>query len=377
MDVFSVLNAMHQFSTLVDKPPVSLLTGQCVHDQHKHADCDLCLTACPTRAFDLVEGQITLAADHCVRCGYCIHACPTGAIAGQTESDALLKRIEDCADDAHIELACAYCSTPQTLADPKAALFITPRCLAALSVSTLVALANLGVTHVTLRTDVCRDCPIGQLAEQIHATAATAQPLVASQPAMTLNVCTHVPVDAPPVRMLHDTNHRAMSRRALFQMFTNASEAQAVQPEVPVDAANIPPERQRLLAALAQRPEDPPPWAPAFQVMGTCSACQVCTRICPTKALVIDMERTRFRLGFNAARCTDCGLCATACPEDVLHRDTALASAVPGKTTHTMLTSGPLRECKRCKTPFSGTSDLCPVCTFRRKNPFGSYLLTL
>jgi ferredoxin len=372
IDVFSILNAMDQFSELVSKPPVSLLEGACVHDQHKQADCDRCVTACPTHAFDLSDGQLTLSADRCVRCGCCVHACPTGAIVGQTESEKLLKRVAQYTDGSHIELACAYRDTPQTMVDPDAAIFIAPRCLAALSVSSYVELANQGITQVILRTDACIHCPIGQLVEQIHETALAARQLTAAHPTMLIHVIDDLPADAGPARFIHDTNRRTMSRRGLFQMFTHVTEEQETPSPVPEYASNIPLERQRLLAALDARPGAPPAWAPSLTVEGQCSACEVCARICPTDALVMEMGRTQFQLKVNPAYCTGCGLCTAACPEGVLHFDSELIAAVPGEASLMTLTTGELHGCKRCKTTFSGSSDLCPACEFRRKNPFGS-----
>lgn len=372
MDAFSIFNALGKFSESVNKPPVSLLEERCVHKQHNQATCDRCISACPTHAFELADGQMTLVAEDCVRCGYCVHACPTGAIVGQTESDKLLKRVAQHTDTSRLELACAYRSTPKIMADPQATLFVAPRCLAALSLSTYVELANQGVTHLSVRGDACADCPIGQLAAQIQETAANAQQLTASHPVMTIDVITELPADSPPVRSIQDTNQHRVSRRGLFQMFTQVNETQAAESHESAYPPTLPPEHQRLLTALESRPDAPSTWASSLTVDGDCSACQVCVRICPTRALVMEVGRKTFRLSLDAAYCTGCGLCTAGCPENVLYVDT---QAEPDTTAMTMLTVGEIRECKRCKTIFSGGSDLCPACAFRRKNPFGSRML--
>lgn len=375
MDVVSTLNAISQFSDRVNEPPVSLVAGACVHDQHKQATCDRCVTACPTGAFDIADGQITLTADRCVRCGYCVHACPTGAVSGQTGAEKLLRRVAQNSDQTHIELACGYRPKPYSQTDPEATLFITPRCLAALSVANYVELANQGVSHVTIRVDACASCPIGQVADQIHKTAETAHPLTAVPPAMQLDVVTDTPPAGKTPPVIHDVNRPEMSRRGLFQMFTDELRVEEPESSTPVFSSLLPPQRQRLLAALQARPEDPPAWAPSLDVVGDCTACEVCTSICPTNALVIEKGRAQFQLQLNAAHCTGCGLCTAACPENALQPGEESLPAVPGANTLMPLASGELRQCPRCKTTFSGSSDLCPACAFRRQNPFGSYVV--
>jgi formate hydrogenlyase subunit 6/NADH:ubiquinone oxidoreductase subunit I len=240
--------------------------------------------------------------------------------------------------------------------------------LAALSISTYVELANADKTHVTVRCDACGDCPIGQLAKQINNTVQAARPLTP----MTIDVVTETPTTGKAPSPLHNTNRPVISRRGLFQIFTGGAQPKAPPPTYP---ASLPLERQRLLTALAERPDLSSAWVTSLIVEGACTACEVCTRICPTDALMINSGRTDFQLNVNAAYCTGCGLCAAACPEEVLHIDPEPVAADPPTVPLTTLTIGSLRHCKRCKTTFSGSSDLCPACDFRRKNPFGSKLI--
>jgi len=363
MDVFSVLNAMNQFTELIDKPPVELDASACVNERHIQAHCDRCTSACPTDALEWVDGHITLAVDRCVRCGYCVHACPTGAITGQTDSDRLLQRIPQT---QYIELACPYRPSPEGKTNPQAELTITPRCLAALSVSTYVELANQGITQITVRADACANCPVGTLAQQIHETADSASQLT---PTMNINVVSDSPPPTETPPMVRNTNRTAMSRRGLFQMFTGEPPpAEPAPSTTPETSSVLPAERQRLLTALSAHSGEMPAWAPSLQVTGTCTACEVCVNICPMDALELKKGKTQFELELNPAHCTDCGLCVTACPEDVLqHSETRLPS-----DQRTTLTNGELRQCQRCKVAFSGDTDLCPTCAFRRQNPFGS-----
>lgn len=132
-----------------------------------------------------------------------------------------------------------------------------------------------------------------------------------------------------------------------------------------------------------------------------CTACNVCVRACPTDALslrsfgappdVPDDVLSGSRgsgsdpaaplvttLLQDPAACDGCGICVQMCPENVLEiRDrwdwsTVLAAAEGQdlKPVVSLTTS----TCARCGTRFPTTDpgSLCPVCTFRRANPFSS-----
>jgi ferredoxin len=369
MDALYVLNKLNQFADVMNKPPVSLETGLCVHQQHNQATCDRCVTACPTHAFSLIDNQIALTEADCVRCGYCAHTCPTGAIHGQTNTDKLQQCVAQTPNTIQIEVACAYRPTPQSQVNLQAPLFVVPRCLAGIAPSAYIELANQGVEHVTLRCDACDACPIGQLVTQIHDIAAIAQAFTA--PALNIEITTDTPSanGAPPI--IHDTTRMGVSRRRLFQMFSGGLEPPAPPPETEFHAS-LSPERQHLLTALRARAE-PVVWGvlPLPEVNGKCTACEVCVQVCPTDALMIDKGKTDFHLELNPSHCTNCGLCVAACPEAVM-QFSENSEQTDDNLTMT-LTSGELRQCQRCKTTFSGEADLCPPCVFRRQNPFGSY----
>lgn len=140
-----------------------------------------------------------------------------------------------------------------------------------------------------------------------------------------------------------------------------------------------------------------------------CTACNVCVRACPTDALSLrtfgapqapsDDDDVLSGFGGGAgpggsdsepaaplvttllqdpAACDGCGICVQMCPENVLEiRDrwdwsTVLAAAEGQdlKPVVSLTTS----TCAKCGTRFPTTDpgSLCPVCTFRRANPFSS-----
>ena len=127
-----------------------------------------------------------------------------------------------------------------------------------------------------------------------------------------------------------------------------------------------------------------------------CTACQVCVRACPSDALslahsgVADATNAgnANAMAFTSliqdpSACNGCGLCEQMCPEAVLHlgapwswdkvREAIDADASDNRVGEPVVTLATAR-CERCRTRFPTTSggSLCPVCAFRRANPFSS-----
>lgn len=373
MGVFSVMETVSRFTESLNRPPVSLVPDVCVHARYDGASCEACMAACPTDALTVQGGKVVLASDYCVGCGACVHRCPTGALHGTKDADKLLRHVSERVDeDDPIELTCAYRPGPLMQHDRQADLYAMPGCLAALSISTYVELANVGVCRVTLRLDACADCPIGSVASAIQATAQRATSLMAaSSPQMQINVTTASPKRRAKPTVAQDVNRRVISRRGLFQLFSAAPRPEPAAADVTTRPSPLPRERQRLLDALQQRSASPP-WAPSLTLTGDCTACEVCANICPMGALTTERDDTQFRLAFRAGICTACGLCADACPPGVI----ALGDEPSSDDANPVaLVTGELHQCSRCRAYFLGeASSLCPACAFRRANPFGSYI---
>lgn len=112
-----------------------------------------------------------------------------------------------------------------------------------------------------------------------------------------------------------------------------------------------------------------------------CVACGVCVQACPAAALrladgPVDGSTSISTLLLDPAACTGCERCVELCPTSVL--------AVAAPVTWDRLLSGDeipvvtvlTALCARCSVrfPISSGATLCAVCSFRRRNPFGSSL---
>lgn len=160
----------------------------------------------------------------------------------------------------------------------------------------------------------------------------------------------------------------------------------------PDEAEEVSPPRHRrivpaLLTVLGERPVPESASdveSPALDLVSSgCTACGTCVQVCPAGVLALDgsADDTHRRLEFTAAGCIGCRRCIDLCPADALRGDTHLDWG-------TLLTAGreaPAQDrgavvleelstarCARCRAPFAGDGNLCPVCASRRADPFGS-----
>lgn len=174
-------------------------------------------------------------------------------------------------------------------------------------------------------------------------------------------------------RRVLDASHMPVSRRGLLGLGSGTGR------ELPPDG----PAPGRLAAAVAavvpagtDGLEAYPAPASHLGARG-CTACGVCVQACPAGALgwrESGTDPVLATLEQLTAACDGCLRCVTLCPAGALteqgQRSWAdVLSGVPVPVV-TLATA----RCRRCGTRFPTTSGgaWCPVCDFRRRNPFGS-----
>ena len=364
--------------------PIRLQADRCVHTRDKSATCDACVRACPVDALHL-NGTTTLDTEACKVCGACLHVCPTGALDGDDGISDLLKCVARLEPACVIELACARHSAPEKGQSDVEAVVRTTGCLAALGPSAYTGLIAMGLQRVSVRVDACGECPIGKV------RAAIAEALNEAQQLLTVYGLADRLVELPAVsarknRPVYAAKNPPLSRRGLFRMF--AAEGPRQIARVLTDDADQSkikspsPERRRLINTLRYLPAasdsgalDGLPFA-RITANDHCTACGVCARICPTGALkLITGDDSMYQLSFTSAACIACEACVQLCEPAALERTAATLGEVLSSEV-VELRSGTLHACPKCGAKFAAETDseLCSVCEFRRKNPFGSRL---
>lgn len=175
-----------------------------------------------------------------------------------------------------------------------------------------------------------------------------------------------------------------------------ASPEPAVHEPGPTTDAEVP-----AAAGTGPTPPDPDrgagaatPAASAVLTAGGCTACGTCVLTCPEGALTLaprdgqaeppDTDGSRvLLLTQEPASCTDCGACTAICPAGALTRIGTRDWAGTAATDRVTLATLTTRRCARCRAEYAPAADadaatrtLCPVCTDRRRSPFGSTVPT-
>jgi ferredoxin len=361
-----------------DQPPLALDASQCVRAKDKLSKCELCIRACPVNALRL-DAPMALDEKLCVACGACVRVCPVNAFTGIDGDNDLLNCVARV-NPTQLELTCARHPHAEIGLPAEATVIRTSTCLAALGASIYVRLLSQ-VESIAIRLDVCGECSSGRLQADIAQAFAPVRQLFPARAHLVNNQ----PDTSAPARAVYDAKSPPVSRRDFLRAFTGESVRTALRiissDENKTSATHLPRERMRLLAALK--------WASSIdlnvraefagairlKVDEKCTACGVCARVCPTGALQFSKaDNKEYRLTCIVAHCTDCGMCRDMCEPGALQRDGVPTLAELVAVEPMVLRAGALKLCSKCNAPFAAAMEgnLCPICDFRQRNPFGA-----
>lgn len=372
------------------QPIIEQTLSQCIRTKNIHATCDRCMASCPTDAIQLKRGLPELNPEQCIKCGVCLHTCPVGVFERPDSFQKLLLTADSLPDHRCIDLVCVHHPAPQKAAPIVDAVVQTQNCLAELGVSAYIGLLAAGVEQVRIRLDACADCPLRVLQPNIEKCIAQSQQFPSSlglSDAIATVYSAETDWNEQPV---YHSQHPPISRRGLFSSILNPEvvlkqkEIAAIDDDEPSE--QLPRERRRLLKALRLLVNNLPEVADDVGINNesfvqliasdACNACGLCERVCPTDAIHLIKDDEEFMVTFEPHRCTNCQLCMGYCETGALqfYDIPSLQYVLDGSTVQ--LYTGQMKQCKRCKSHFAGSSDesLCPVCRFRRQSPYGVQL---
>lgn len=350
----------------------------CLRYHDKAHECQACVDVCPTRAIELGRPPM-LDASACQYCLACLPACPTGAITAEDEAPALAH----CAQVLgvrRLELLCQLNPDVTRGVEGVEAAIRVRGCLAGLGSAALLLLAASGVEQIVVRDDACDGCPWERASREVVEQLEEARGLLAlwgGEKSLRLSGSAD---ESWAPRPVYAADSPPVSRRDLFRMQRGDA-----KPGGPVASGSHPfRERLRLVYALQKLGAPlterataplPLPGLATVTVAEGCTACGACARVCPTGALSLAIGDEGFSLTFAPQACIGCGMCAHVCAPAVLSVESGPSYADIFESPAVWpLQQGAVAHCRRCRAPYPAAtgSDFCPVCDFRRKNPFGS-----
>ncbi|MEA2111035.1 MAG: 4Fe-4S dicluster domain-containing protein [Campylobacterota bacterium] len=302
---------------------LTLNTTSCVRSISKFSDCNLCEVICPVEAIKVAPESLPAINLHsCIGCGGCVGVCPTEAL--HLDNLSAMEFFFEFANEENSLISCQK-NVP---------------CLSVLNVEYLIALASLK-EELVLDMGHCNTCSI----------KSTCKPQIEKN-VEEANYVLDARIQSAKVTMknfayLDESVKPDSSRRDFFETFTlkNAFKAKkdfdrdveiAIDEfkEHSVNTSEISKLRQKELIAkrklhiMALKRVDKPE---AYHVVdsseltftsqkllneASCTACQICYRICPTGALSSDMKNSK--IDFDAFMCIKCHLCHDVCEPNAI-----------------------------------------------------------
>ena len=360
----SVARAPHR--PLAQGAALRLLPEACIALRCGAAACRACQGVCPVQALAVNGDGPRLVAD-CLPCGRCAAACPSGAL----QVDGFIG-VPLPAGSGPVEVECSR--APVALA-PRA---IRVPCLGGVTPAGLLRwwLAAGGAGLTLVNRGGCQDCSLGGQAfaaqgamDQASAWLGACGVEPARQPRSRRATGALRPL--PEVARDAARDRRPLSRRGFLRRVTTE-----VGQAVPVAAAPAGPRallhrepcplpaREELLDALGEVAASqgsvlPRGVLPGLAVDATrCTDHGLCASACPTGALRRFEDDGRSELRFETTRCVSCRRCEQACPEHALQWGDA------GPAAASTLRSTALRSCIECGAEFAprGARALCIRC---------------
>ncbi|MFC2074148.1 4Fe-4S binding protein [Campylobacterota bacterium] len=347
---------------------LTLDPAKCVRALAKFSECTHCVEICPVEIISVDNHLPAFNMSACVGCGGCVSSCPTEAFTLD--------------DFNQTNFFFEFAQSQETLISCKK----NVPCLAALSVDHLTSLALLK-EDVVCDTGHCDGCEIAQkLKPQIDANIEEANFIleaIESPKSIKSEDVSYEPED-----LAEDDDRRGFFRKMTIQNAAKAKHDFERRVEVESDEElrhevftedisrlkekKVPDKRKIFFTALKRAPK-PSQYHVidahelSFTSMKnldeeTCTACQMCYRICPTAALSSDVKNSK--IDFDPFLCVKCHLCHDVCEPDSISLGDTFDLKQFFEPEVKRLVTFTIRRCHECDTHFTyrGGEVICPRC---------------
>jgi ferredoxin len=357
----AVLEARDLIGTFEKPRYVTFDAGLCAHSRSRIVGCTRCLDLCPAGAITPAGDHVAISAEICAGCGQCAAACPTGAASyALPPADALMRKLrtllvtyrEAGGENAIVLLHDA--EHGEALIDalarfgdglPAKVLPVAVNETTQVGLDAIAAAFAFGASAVRFLLRERRRHDVAGLLQ----TLGLAQPILnglgfGGERVATIEtddpeaLCAALRAIAPmppaprPASFVPSGGKRDALRVALRELHRSAPE--------PVEVVAL--------------PERAPFGAIEINAAG-CTLCLACVSACPTGALSDNPERPTLR--FTEDACVQCGLCKATCPEKVITLKPQLDFRAATASGRVLKEEEPFC-CTRCGKPFGVKSTI-------------------
>ena len=361
-------------------------SGFCKRVRYRKSNCRSCLDICPENAISLDPGPTIN--NGCTNCGLCQNACPTEVFQSELYSDPFLLNQAKAfwVSDRHrrqcgkIKLF-AHCQR----AHAQDANSLQLSCLGRITPNIILGASLLGFDEFVLTRGNCSQCRL-HAGQKLLINSITACRILlkgAGLGRFKINI-----------EQSEKKKEAAISRREIFsKLYVNAKhravsfsnhKEKAIREKMAglrEGKANKRPSPARQLmhklliqkgleneVVVKHRPAFP--WAKIKIAEKNCSACGICTALCPTGAVSKKLENARLLLCFNNTLCNNCSLCRTGCPQNALDFEEEFSLTDILKKEPVVIARINLCVCLVCgEIMTAGKDKLCPTCRKRQVRP--------
>lgn len=345
---------------------IHLEAGKCVRSLSVESECNKCEIVCPTNAIDI--GENTLPAINfslCVGCGACAGVCPTESLILDdfSETDFFFNFLED---EENL-ISCAK-NVP---------------CIAALSVESIISLAVLK-KEMVFDIGHCDSCEIASTCyKQImknHEEATYILEAMQNDSVIKLenisyedNKKTHRRDFLSSINLKTVAKTKKSFEDELIKASDELTEHTLANKDIALLKKKILPQRRKLFFTAIKRVEKPSQFhvVEADEVSFTsqklmdsesCTACQMCYRVCPTGALTSDVKNSK--IDFDPFLCVKCNICHDVCEPNAIKLSSSYNIKEFFEPTVWNLVSFNVRRCDECNVIFSTNKNekLCYRC---------------
>lgn len=348
---------------------LKLNMGLCVRSLSIDSACNKCEVVCPTNAIVIQQGKALPAINfsECVTCGACGAVCPSEALTLDefSPTDFFFEFVQE--NDSL--LSCRK-NLP---------------CIAALSVEHIISLAILK-KELVFDMGHCSECEIASTCKaQIEANFEEATYILEAMENDAVLSMEDVKYENEEQKyvdrrdFLNSLNVKSVAKaRKSFEDEVQKATDELVEHNLQktdielLKKKSIPDKRKIFFTAIkrAQKPSQ-------FHIVDateisftsqklmneeTCTACQMCYRVCPTGALSSDMKNSK--IDFDPFLCIKCHICHDVCAPDALTLSSSYKVKEFFEPEVVNLMSFKVRRCDECNVVFSSVGDenLCYRC---------------
>ncbi len=360
-------NPMTNSRTLGPDGGLRYFASGCLPVRYPDEACGLCADACPVSAITVTAGSGIAVGTDCSGCGQCAAVCPTSALV----ADGFAVPVPPKEEVEEIQVDCWR--VPHAQSVPGA---VRVPCLGGITSGWLAALSDAADCRpiYLMERGYCAACPSGKGMTELGRRVSETRTLLfqAGVAIDSLPAITSMPSRVPPLPGTPSAvEERRTSRRGFLRDFVGtvvrgvdevaALRAETDDPIVLREAA-LPVGQLRLATALgriaARHGRGDPQLALPQLTIADCSGHGICSRVCPTKALLRTENGEAAELRFDATRCVACGQCVRTCPDRALR-----LQPTGGRMQVEVLATWAGTTCTQCGEVFYGDGgSCCPGC---------------